>query len=287
VNSLSHIEKQKLERELGMSGGYVLNFTNRNFEGFFREVVGIHIYDSRYDRGSGSKANRTRAFWDVATKEQLRLFFNGLLECWEIYSGKPISDSAKTLLQQILKNLGSSPVSHQSKKGPEEIIQITEVISQKLLSQLIEVSCLQPRPRGFAFEKFLKDFFDAYGLSSHASFRLQGEQIDGSIVLHNETYLLEAKWENLQTGAADLHTFEGKLGQKAAWSRGLFISTSGFSEDGLVAFGRGKRLVCMDGGDLSEVLRNKLSVTKVLAAKVRKAAETGNPFIRVRDLGLV
>jgi hypothetical protein len=54
-----------------------------------------------------------------------------------------------------------------------------------------------------------------------------------------------------------------------------------------VAFGRCKRLVCMDGGDLSEVLRNKLSVTKVLAAKVRKAAETGNPFIRVRDLGLV
>ena len=31
---------------------------------------------------------------------------------------------------------------------------------------------------------------------------------DGSFVMHNETYLLEAKWENSPIGAAHLHTFE-------------------------------------------------------------------------------
>jgi len=33
------------------------------------------------------------------------------------------------------------------------------------------------------------------------------------------------------------------LGQKADWSRGLFVSISGFSSDGLEAFGRAKRIV--------------------------------------------
>ena len=32
---------------------------------------------------------------------------------------------------------------------------------------------------------------------------------------HIETYLLEARWQNEWTGASDLHTFKGKLGEKA------------------------------------------------------------------------
>ena len=111
-----------------------------------------------------------------------------------------------------------------------------------------------------------------------------GEQIDGSFLLGDETYLLEAKWQNEQTPAADLHTFEGKLGQKAPWSRGLFFSNSGFTPDGLEAFGRGKRTVCMDGFDLCEMLRLKRPFGEVIDAKVRRAAETGSPFISVREL---
>lgn len=86
------------------------------------------------------------------------------------------------------------------------------------------------------------------------------------------------------TGAADLHVFEGKLSQKASWSRGLFISNSGFSPEGLEAFGKGKRLVCMDGYDLSEMLNKQLSIVDVLERKVRRAAETGRPYISIREL---
>ena len=48
MSSLTHIEKLKLERELGMGSGYVLAFSNRTFEEFFREVVGVQIYDPRF-----------------------------------------------------------------------------------------------------------------------------------------------------------------------------------------------------------------------------------------------
>jgi hypothetical protein len=282
MTNLTHIEKQKLERELGMSRGNVLGFSNRTFEEFFREVVGVEIYDPCFDLGSGSKANRMRAFWQVATDRQLQLLLNGLLEGWGIYSGESIPQSARDLLVRILKRLVGSNIS--DVKQEIEPANLSDDASSKLITRLIQLTSSPPQKRGYEFETFLKELFDAYGLAARASFRLTGEQIDGSFLMHNETYLLEAKWQNSQTGVADLHTFEGKLCQKASWSRGLFVSNSGFSSDGLQAFGRGKRLICMDGFDLSEMLRLKLSFVDVMDAKVRRAAETGCPFVPVRDL---
>lgn len=188
------------------------------------------------------------------------------------------------MFQRILARLGgvSSYAEPRSKDNTSK--QIDEVDSNRLISQLLQVTALPPQKRGYEFERFLKDSFDVYHLSARASSRLVGEQIDGSFLMHNETYLLEAKWQNSPTGVADLHTLKGKLGEKASWSRGLFVSNSGFSSDGLQAFGRGKRLVCVDGFDLSEMLRLRISIIDVLEAKVRRAAETGNPFTSVRDL---
>jgi hypothetical protein len=79
-------------------------------------------------------------------------------------------------------------------------------------------------------------------------------------------------------------SFHGKVDQKATWTRGLFVSVAGFTEDGLHAFGRGKKIICMDGYDLSEMLRRKLPLDTILELKVRRAAEIGAPFVRVRDL---
>jgi hypothetical protein len=62
------------------------------------------------------------------------------------------------------------------------------------------------------------------------------------------------------------------------------VSNSGFTEDGLVAFGRAKRVICMDGLDLFDTLSRELPLNHVLDRKVRRAAETGLPFARVRDL---
>jgi hypothetical protein len=283
MNSLTHIEKQKLERELGMGTGYVLDLSNRTLEEFFREVVGVAIYDSRYALGSGSKANRMRAFWQVATDDQLRVCFQGILDGWDIYSRTPITDSARELLRKVVRKFGGhDPVNEEPRSNANATLD--SGTSDRLMSELLRVTALPPHTRGYAYETFLKDLFNAYGLSARASFRLTGEQIDGSFVLHHEIYLLEAKWQNPKVGATELHGFHGKLDEKADWSRGLFVSNSGFAVDGLQAFGRGKRLICMDGFDMSEMLRRRLSFIAVIDAKVRNAAETGNPFVPVWDL---
>ncbi|MEO7863120.1 MAG: hypothetical protein ABIU05_22330, partial [Nitrospirales bacterium] len=57
---------------------------------------------------------------------------------------------------------------------------------------------------GYAFEGFLSALFAAYGLAPRGSFRLQGEQIDGSFQIQRDTYLLEAKWQASLIGNADL-----------------------------------------------------------------------------------
>lgn len=155
---------------------------------------------------------------------------------------------------------------------------------ERLKNELLALTSIDAHARGYAFETFLRELFNAFGLLAQEPFRLKGEQIDGSFQLGNEIYLVEAKWHNKPIGVADLHTFHGKIEQKAAWTRGLFVSNSGFTEDGLTAFGRGKRVICMDGYDLYETLNRELPLSHVLERKVRRAAETGSPFIRVRDL---
>lgn len=98
--------------------------------------------------------------------------------------------------------------------------------------RLIDLSAMESHPRGYAFEVWLRDAFNSYGLEAREPFRNNGEQIGGSFVLQGETYLLEAMWESAKTSAADLNSFHGKLEPKAAWARGLLVSTSGAPADG-------------------------------------------------------
>ena len=155
-----------------------------------------------------------------------------------------------------------------------------------LRPQYAEVLALPPKPRGFAFERFLNDLFLTYDLAPRGSFRLVGEQIDGSFQLLADTYLVEAKWENKWATHEDLLVFAGKVSGRAQWSRGLFISHTGFSPDGLDAFMRGKPtcIICMDGLDLHHVLEGTLDLRDVIVRKARRAVETNRAFVPVREL---
>jgi hypothetical protein len=64
--NLATKDKLYLEKLLQIGGGYVLDFSNRTMEEFFRDNVGINIYDEAYAYASGSKANYIRGFWLVA-----------------------------------------------------------------------------------------------------------------------------------------------------------------------------------------------------------------------------
>ncbi|WP_068117717.1 restriction endonuclease [Tropicimonas marinistellae] len=162
----------------------------------------------------------------------------------------------------------------------------TDEVAKGLSQRLVGLYEYPPQRRGYEYERFLTELFDAYGLTPRSPFKLVGEQIDGSFKLHGDTYLVEAKWHAGKTGQSDLLTFAGKVAGKATWSRGLFISNSGFSDVGLKAFGSGRRtnIICADGLDLHEVVHNRLSLVEILEEKLRRAAETNRAFVPVREL---
>jgi Restriction endonuclease len=185
----------------------------------------------------------------------------------------------------FLEGLASAPEAAPAQQTPRAL---SAERAHKLAERLIEVSQLEPQQRGLQFEGFLNELFEAHGLAPRNAFRLTGEQIDGSFKLHAETYLVEAKWHGPKIGFADLITLSGKVAGKAAWARGLFVSNSGFSAEGLEAFTRGRQtnLICVDGLDLHEVLSHQLSLIEVLEAKARRAAETNRAFVPVREVTL-
>jgi hypothetical protein len=65
MSSLLFIEKTKLEKLFGMSGGYVANFSDKTFGNLLADVVGVDIHDEKYQANGTSKANKLRAFWRV------------------------------------------------------------------------------------------------------------------------------------------------------------------------------------------------------------------------------
>src|SRR3989344_4230978 len=82
MSDLSSIEKLKFEKLFGMNSGYVIDFSNRTFEQFVLEHTGVEIYDEKYNYGSGSKANRLRAFWDKEPNFLVAKFLEQLLNYW-------------------------------------------------------------------------------------------------------------------------------------------------------------------------------------------------------------
>ncbi len=276
-----------LDEIFEMEGGYVLDFSDRKFRDFFVEELDVDIDDVAY-RGTGtSKAKRLRCYLktvdDKSAAKTLKVLWEYRQSLRERRSDNQDSSALQVryfqLIDKLEGNNGSNlPVS----KAPITAFDLEKF--QTFKDRLLELGRLEPHPRGYAFEKFLRDLFNAFALGAREPFRLVGEQIDGSFVMSGETYLIEAKWHNSQCGAAPLHTFHGKLEQKAVWARGVFISYAGFTPEGLHAFGRAKRVVCVDGLDLHEALRREITLPHLLESKVRRAAETGEPFTGVRNL---
>jgi hypothetical protein len=273
--------------DTGKGKGYVLNFSDVTFSQFFAEELNIDIDASIYAQNGNSKGKRLRCFLQTVDKPTAVRTLKSLWEYREALLQRlgqtdNVENASGRFLSLINRLEGRSENVQTPGQVPVPAFDRPKLVQLK--TELISISNLAPQARGYAFEKFLKQFFDVYGLAAREPFRLRGEQIDGSFQLASETYLVEAKWQSGATGVADLHTFHGKIEQKAAWTRGLFVSNSGFTDEGLIAFGRGKRVICMDGLDLYETLDREIPLSHVLERKVRRAAETGSPFVRVSDL---
>ncbi len=145
-------------------------------------------------------------------------------------------------LTAVVERLGGSPLplyepqSSASKHSPsaeQKLFRPDAATLAKLEERFLALHGMSddPQARGLHFERLLADLFNAWGMNARGSFALKGEQIDGSFLHGNFTYLLEAKWHRAKTDAATLRGFQGKIDERNEWTRGLFVSYSGYARE--------------------------------------------------------
>jgi len=139
---------------------------------------------------------------------------------------------------------------------------------------------------GLSLEKVLNRLFALHGLSPREPFRVVGEQIDGSFELDHEIYLLEAKWQQDPSAAADLYVFREKVEGKSKYTRGVFLSINGVSKEALEAITKGKQptFFLIDGFDVMMLLEDNMSLTTFLRHRQRLLAEEGRVSVPFGEL---
>lgn len=288
ISSLRHIDFQIVDDlvDFVRGPGFVLDFSDRTFRSFFESELGVDINDDQYKTLGTSKGKRLRCFLQKVTDATALKALQAIWDHRSAYlarASQPDPVAKADELYAILIARLRPPATGKNAPSQSKSAVDRDALD-KVKSALLSLHNVPPQARGYAFEKLLKDWFDLLDLDARSPFRLIGEQIDGSFKIGEITYLLEAKWQSAPVDAKELRNFQGKLDEKAPWVRGLFVSFSGFTEDGLKAFGRGKRVICIDGLDLSDCLDRYISLRDVIERKDRRAAETGSVFSRVREL---
>jgi len=278
MSDLTFVEKRKLEQLLGMSSGYVLDFSNKTFAEFVLDYTGLNIFSPRYDYASGSKANRLRAFWQKEDNHVVGKLMSAMLD----YIGEttPTAEVCRSIVARLLNGATGASKTAVSKQD------LFHALAQ-LRDEFDRLAREKDRAKaGLAFEKFLNRLFELFQLKPRQPFRIVGEQIDGSLDLDNNTYLLELKWENHPLSEADLLVFRGKIEGKSTFTRGIFIALNGITAQARDAITRGKApsFFVMDGHDLMMILNAAIALPDFLRGRVRLLAEEGRvcvPFSEV------
>jgi hypothetical protein len=283
VSKISFNDQQYIEKILNMDGGYVLNFTNASFQRFIHHSLNIDIYDNYSGLSKAKILRRIIVEYDDVRVGKL---FLQLLEYKK--SHLIIEDEEKELFFKCVeisnKLMGKSIIPKVNVAPIIQKLNFDFVANYK--SYIKVVTNKNAQERGYEFEKYLYNLFEQNNLEPRGSFKIHGEQIDGSFCLNNEIYLLEAKWQSTPSNKSDLVVFNEKAKSKSAFTRGYFISHTGYSEQAVETFksGRTVHIVLMDGQELAIMLENKIDFKLVLEKKIRCLAEEGNCYKNISEL---
>lgn len=158
MSSLKIKDRRILEEFLGMtsggkSTGYVLDFSNREFEEFVREIVDTDIYSDYYSEHGISKANRLRAFWELESDYTVGKLLGALIDHSETYEKKNSVNKCREIVSRLLtggsnltelkkqaESLGANHLGEQIRRM-EESIEKDPGLAIGTAKELIETCC--------------------------------------------------------------------------------------------------------------------------------------------------
>lgn len=118
---LSYLEKANIEKLLGMSGGYVLDFSDRTFQEFIGDAVNIDIDYQIYFEIGGSKAKRLRQFIKIESNYVTGKLLFAFCEYW----------NSKIKIEEKIYNSGDE-------SSYKECIKIAEKLKQDSIVENID-----------------------------------------------------------------------------------------------------------------------------------------------------
>lgn len=271
------IEKQILEDLFGMKSGYVLDFSNRTFKEYIFDTLGIDVYE-RYAEGNLSKAKIMRRLYQDLSDQQLATLLKAFLDYIEEFGHSNDANRMKKAWKIVERLSGERMRDDNGDEG-------NGFNFKYFLKRLIDLSSSETskQNKGYEFEKYLRDLFDAAGLKPRESYRVKGEQIDGSIEFNGNVYLVEAKWTGGPVNRSDLVVFADKVSRKSKFTRGIFVSHSGYVENAVETYAIGKtpEIILIDMKEMTWALENGINIEDVLSKKVRKLIEEGKIYYNI------
>lgn len=160
---------------------------------------------------------------------------------------------------------------------------------KKLFDDFVELCKLSEsaQKRGYELEKLLVSLFDYFEIEVYKSFKLKGEQIDGSFKFDGQNYTFEAKWQDKNSAINSLYVFAMKIETNNLYPRGVFLSLGGYSDEAIEIITKNKKpnLILFDALDLIAVLEERISLSELLHHKIRYAqSKGGNIYVNASEL---
>jgi len=119
MSSLNSIDRKLLEQLLGMSGGFVLDFSDVSYASFFRDFE-VDISEPAYLIYGASKAKRMRAYWDRSSDEEVAKVLQGLFNYIELTkpagAGGEVDSRHLAILTKLQSCLDKKDVHHDVKE---------------------------------------------------------------------------------------------------------------------------------------------------------------------------
>ncbi len=159
----------------------------------------------------------------------------------------------------------------------------------KYINQYNKIKELEPRKRGFEFEKLMNKICDDQDILLSDSYKTADteQQIDGAVEINSKIFLVESKWEKQETlSASKLFIFLGKISSKIEGTIGIFISHNELSENFISSVRNGLRQSCIvihGEENIMDIINGKVNVKDFIWYTYQQASTKNRSFINTSE----
>jgi hypothetical protein len=163
-------------------------------------------------------------------------------------------------------------------------LQLRELIDE--YGRMCRLEGMTAQQRGQRLNEFIAELLRCWGLDrADASVRSMGE-IDVAFAINGTRFILEAKWEKGPVDFGPLAKLRGRITQRLAGTRGVFLSMRGYSGESVEGIIRGQQpdMLLLDRTHLEAMLSGLFSPADLFTELTDRASYRGEVQVPLTEL---